>query len=145
MLHNCFICLKLRVLWLYVLRSNYILLLFFIIWSLMRFCFPQDDELTILDVRKFKPIHKRKFNYEVLTSLHFILADFSVFVSLLSLIFRLRNELMRNLSLHHILIMYIKMWICYTLVGFLFLQTTQLFSEVWIGIRSLIKGLLVGV
>ena len=25
----------------------------------------QDDELTILDVRKFKPIHKRKFNYEV--------------------------------------------------------------------------------
>ncbi|TQD71766.1 hypothetical protein C1H46_042698 [Malus baccata] len=24
-----------------------------------------DDELTILDVRKFKPIHKRKFNYEV--------------------------------------------------------------------------------
>ncbi|CAM8934830.1 hypothetical protein QQ045_014221 [Rhodiola kirilowii] len=25
----------------------------------------RDDELTILDVRKFKPIHKRKFNYEV--------------------------------------------------------------------------------
>ncbi|KAL7610180.1 hypothetical protein Lser_V15G13432 [Lactuca serriola] len=25
----------------------------------------QDDELTILDVRKFKPIHKRKFNYKV--------------------------------------------------------------------------------
>ncbi|RWR76154.1 THO complex subunit 3 [Cinnamomum micranthum f. kanehirae] len=24
-----------------------------------------DDELTILDVRKFKPIVKRKFNYEV--------------------------------------------------------------------------------
>ncbi|XP_022932321.1 THO complex subunit 3-like isoform X2 [Cucurbita moschata] len=23
-----------------------------------------DDELTILDVRKFKPVHKRKFNYE---------------------------------------------------------------------------------
>lgn len=28
----------------------------------------QDDELTILDVRKFKPIHKRKFNYEVVSS-----------------------------------------------------------------------------
>lgn len=27
----------------------------------------QDDELTILDVRKFKPIHKRKFNYEVVS------------------------------------------------------------------------------
>lgn len=26
----------------------------------------QDDELTILDVRKFKPVHKRKFNYEVM-------------------------------------------------------------------------------
>ncbi|XP_070674750.1 THO complex subunit 3-like [Malus domestica] len=26
---------------------------------------PLDDELTILDVRKFKPIHKRKFSYEV--------------------------------------------------------------------------------
>lgn len=26
----------------------------------------RDDELTILDVRKFKPIHKRKFNYEVI-------------------------------------------------------------------------------
>lgn len=25
----------------------------------------QDDELTILDVRKFKSTHKRKFNYEV--------------------------------------------------------------------------------
>ncbi|KAL5548773.1 hypothetical protein UlMin_004004 [Ulmus minor] len=25
----------------------------------------RDDELTILDVRKFKPIHKRKFKYEV--------------------------------------------------------------------------------
>ncbi|MED6112161.1 THO complex subunit 3, variant 2 [Stylosanthes scabra] len=25
----------------------------------------RDDELTILDVRKFKPIHRRKFNYEV--------------------------------------------------------------------------------
>ncbi|KAL8464716.1 hypothetical protein ACS0TY_034284 [Phlomoides rotata] len=25
----------------------------------------RDDELTILDVRKFKPMHKRKFNYEV--------------------------------------------------------------------------------
>ncbi|CAA0841140.1 THO complex subunit 3 [Striga hermonthica] len=25
----------------------------------------RDDELTIMDVRKFKPIHKRKFNYEV--------------------------------------------------------------------------------
>ncbi|KAM1276453.1 hypothetical protein ACFX13_029667 [Malus domestica] len=25
----------------------------------------RDDELTILDVRKFKPIHKRKFSYEV--------------------------------------------------------------------------------
>ncbi|CAL5392361.1 unnamed protein product [Camellia sinensis] len=25
----------------------------------------RDDELTILDVRKFKPIHKRKFGYEV--------------------------------------------------------------------------------
>ncbi|KAL5548802.1 hypothetical protein UlMin_004033 [Ulmus minor] len=25
----------------------------------------RDDELIILDVRKFKPIHKRKFNYEV--------------------------------------------------------------------------------
>lgn len=24
----------------------------------------QDVELTILDVQKFKPIHKRKFNYE---------------------------------------------------------------------------------
>nr|KAJ0225389.1 hypothetical protein LSAT_V11C100048830 [Lactuca sativa] len=24
----------------------------------------RDDELTILDVRKFKPIHKCKFNYE---------------------------------------------------------------------------------
>ncbi|PRQ19393.1 putative transcription factor WD40-like family [Rosa chinensis] len=24
----------------------------------------RDDELTILDVQKFKPIHKRKFNYE---------------------------------------------------------------------------------
>lgn len=29
--------------------------------------FLQDDELTILDVRKFKPIHKRKFNYEVIS------------------------------------------------------------------------------
>ncbi|WMV40046.1 hypothetical protein MTR67_033431 [Solanum verrucosum] len=28
----------------------------------------RDDELTILDVRKFKPIHKRKFNYEVVAS-----------------------------------------------------------------------------
>ncbi|CAB4312273.1 unnamed protein product [Prunus armeniaca] len=26
----------------------------------------RDDELTILDVRKFKPIHKRKFNYEAI-------------------------------------------------------------------------------
>ncbi|GAY35300.1 hypothetical protein CUMW_278280 [Citrus unshiu] len=25
----------------------------------------RDDELTILDVRKFKPIHRRKFGYEV--------------------------------------------------------------------------------
>ena len=25
----------------------------------------QDDELTIIDVRKFKAIHKRKFTYEV--------------------------------------------------------------------------------
>lgn len=25
----------------------------------------RDDELTILDVCKFKPIHKCKFNYEV--------------------------------------------------------------------------------
>ncbi|XP_022965197.1 THO complex subunit 3-like isoform X2 [Cucurbita maxima] len=24
----------------------------------------RDDELTILDVRNFKPVHKRKFNYE---------------------------------------------------------------------------------
>ncbi|WVY94962.1 hypothetical protein V8G54_034050 [Vigna mungo] len=28
----------------------------------------RDDELTILDVRKFKPIHRRKFNYECLFS-----------------------------------------------------------------------------
>ena len=28
--------------------------------------FLQDDELRILDVRKFKPVHKRKFNYEVM-------------------------------------------------------------------------------
>lgn len=33
--------------------------------SLVFFYVLQDDELTILDVRKFKPIHKRKFNYEV--------------------------------------------------------------------------------
>ena len=30
-------------------------------------CFTQDDELTIIDVRKFKAINKRKFPYEVVT------------------------------------------------------------------------------
>ncbi|URE16903.1 WD domain, G-beta repeat [Musa troglodytarum] len=29
----------------------------------------KEDELTILDVRKYKPIHRRKFNYEVLHTL----------------------------------------------------------------------------
>lgn len=31
----------------------------------------QEDELTILDVRKFKPIHRLKFNYEVIFNLTF--------------------------------------------------------------------------
>ncbi|CAB4270709.1 unnamed protein product [Prunus armeniaca] len=33
--------------------------------DLMGCTLPLDDELTILDVRKVRPIHKRKFNYEV--------------------------------------------------------------------------------
>lgn len=31
----------------------------------------QDDELTIIDVRKFKAIHKRKFTYEVISEAYF--------------------------------------------------------------------------
>lgn len=36
------------------------------IGCLFDFSFMQEDELTIIDVRKFKPLHRRKFNYEVI-------------------------------------------------------------------------------